>query len=233
MKRLALFIAALALAAPATAQKTPTPDLLKRAFSTPASSQLYSYDFETVNVSDKGTATIRGRLDPSRRKGDRVTITSFEDTSKEPGTARKIDERMEKNADGDIFCDKLSKEDISNAVDKGPAGEGLRVFSFTPRPEADADGATKDVIKKMAAEAAVDITSSTVRTFNATLSKPHNIMLVAEIKTAMMKASCALASNGRAYMTSMEFIATGGALGNDFSSRTVQTISNLAPVGGE
>lgn len=232
MKRLAVLAVGLALAVPAAAQKTPTPELLKRAFATPASTQLYAYDFEMVNVGDKGAATIRGRLDPSRKKGDRVTISFYEDTGEKPSTAQKVDERMEKNADGDIFCDKLSKDDISNAVDKGTAAEGLRIFSFTPRPESDADGATKDVIKKMLAEAAIDVTSGTVRTFNATLIKSHNVMLVAEIKTAVMKASCAVASNGRAYMTRMEFIATGGALGNNFSSRTVQTITNLSPAGG-
>ena len=230
MKRLALAIAGLALALPAIAQKTPTPDLLKRAFSTPTSTQLYSYDFEMVNVGDKGTATMRGHIDPSRRQGDRVTISFYEDTGEKPQTARKLDERMEKNADGDIFCDKLSREDITNAVDKG-AAEGTRIFAFTPRPEADSDGATKDIIKKMAAQAVIDEASGTVRTFNATLTKPHNIMLIADVKTATMKADCALASNGRAYMTSMEFTASGGALGTNFSSRTVQTISNLAPDG--
>ncbi len=91
MKRLAGLAVGLALALPAIAQKTPTPELLKRAFATPASTQLYAYDFEMVNVGDKGTATIRGHLDPSRKKGDRVTISFFEDTGEKPGAAQKVD----------------------------------------------------------------------------------------------------------------------------------------------
>lgn len=235
MKRLLLFSIVVTAAASASAQKTPVPDLLKRAFSAPASKQLYAYDFE--DISEGGTAkeqrkaVVRGRVDPSRKKGDRVTITFAEQTGgKEPADTKRIDERYERNADGDIFCDSLSENSMTSIIDKGPTPDG-RMFSFTPKAKPDADGQMKDIMKKMTAIAIVDEATASVRSFNATLTKKHNVMLVADIKAATMNAVCALAPNGRAYARQVEFVVSGAGMGQAFDSRTIQKIFNIAPAG--
>lgn len=235
MKRLFLLSVMLTVATSASAQKAPVPDLLKRAFSEPASKQVYAYDFE--DVSEGGTAKeqrktiIRGRVDPSRKKGDRVTITFAEQTGgKEPADMKKIDERYERNADGDIFCDSLSENSMTNVVDKGPATDG-RMFSFTPKAKPDADGQMKDIMKKMTAIAVVDEATAAIRSFNATLTKKHNVMLIADIKAASMNAVCALAPNGRAYASQIELVISGAGMGQAFDNRTIQKILNIAPAG--
>jgi len=234
MKR-SLAATLLTLAAiPAFAQKAPVPDLLKQAFTAPISTQLYAYDFE--DISDGGTkdrqgkSIVRGRIDPSRRKGDRVTITFAERTGEdEPADPKKIDQRYERNADGDIFCDSLSEKTVTNVVDKGSGPMG-RVFTFTPRAKSDADGQMKDIMKKMMAEAVIDEVTATLRSFTATLTRKHSVMLIAEIGAAEMKATCAPAPNGRAYAARVEFNLSGSGMGQSFTSKSVQTISNIAPI---
>mgnify|MGYP003472065434 CR=1 FL=1 len=235
MKRLLLASALAFIAIPASAQKAPVPDLLQRAFTAPASKQLYAYDFE--DVSDGGAedkprkSIVRGRVDPSRKKGDRVTITFAESTGgDEPANPKKIDQRYERNADGDIFCDSLSERAVTNVVDKG-SGPAGRLFTFTPKAKSDADGQMKDIMKKMTAEAVIDEATSTLRSFAATLTKKHNVMLVAEIGAADMKVTCATALNGRAYTAKVEFNLSGSGMGQNFSTKAVQTISNITPVG--
>jgi hypothetical protein len=234
MKPVWLALAALAIAAPVAAQKTPVPDLLKRALAQPPSTQLYAYDFEDVsdNISSEETShiVVRGRIDPSQKKGNRVTITSVEDTSKKPREAKKVDERYEKNADGDIFCDSVSKEDVTNVADKGLAPNGGRLFTFTPKAENSAEGEMKEIMKKMAAEATVDETTGVLRTFSGSLTKKHSIMLVAEVQSASLDVACEPLSTGRAYSARTNLKAKMSAFGQTFSTTTVQTISNVTPV---
>jgi hypothetical protein len=230
-----LVLAGLALAAPAMPQKTPVPDLLKRALSAPASKQLYAYDFEDVsdNASPDETAhiVVRGRIDPSRKKGDRVTITSLEDNSKKPREAKKVKENYEKNADGDIFCDSVSKEDVTNVADKGAAPNGGRLFTFTPKAESTADGEMKEIMKKMTAEAVVDETIGLLKSFTGSLTKKHTIMMIAEVQSANLDVACEPLPNGRAYSARTTLNAKISAFGQAITTSTVQTISNVTPVG--
>ena len=234
MKPVLFVLAAAAIAVPALAQKTPVPDLLKRALAEHPSKQLYAYDFENVsdNVTSEETThtVVRGRIDPSRKKGDRVTITSIEDNSKKPREAKKMDEQYEKNADGDIFCDTVSREDVTNVADKGPAPGGGRLFTFTPRAEKDAEGEMKELMKKMTAEAAVDETTGAMKSFTGNLTKKHSIMLVAEVKSASFTVSCEPLPTGRSYGARTDLKAAISAFGQSFTTTTTQTVSNVTPV---
>jgi hypothetical protein len=238
MKRLALLAIGLALAAPAHAQKAPpVPDLLKRALVAPASKAIYAYDFETVSTNvdpKKGplTTTTRGHIDPSRKKGDRVTITFVEGVSGDgkPINAKKMDENLEKASDGKIFCDTASRENVTNVVDKGATADG-HLFTFTPSAEPDTDGEMKEILKKMQADAVVDEASGLLKSFEGRLLKKHSVMLIAEVKSASMKMECAPAPNGRSYTARTEFTGLISAFGNTFDTKSVQTISNITPVG--
>ena len=119
------------LAAPASAQTAPdpslgaasVPDLLRRALSAPSSKQLFAYDFEDVIEDKDGKRIVHGRVDPSRRKGDRVTITFLQDMRRKPADMKSTDLRYEKNADGDIFCDtRLAR----GCRQRGRQGRGAR-----------------------------------------------------------------------------------------------------------
>lgn len=239
MKRLPTLAAFLLLAAVpvALAKAAPVPDLLRRALTPPASAQLYAYDFEDVsNARENGRSTIRGHIDPSRKKGDRVQITfveqqrGAEDNDRKQPDPKRIDERYERDADGDIFCDSFSKDDVTNVSDKG-ASNGARIFAFTPRPEQDIEGEMKAVMKKVIAEAVIDEATANLRSFTARLTRPHNVMLIAEVKSMSMATDCAPAPNGRAYTTRTEMNLSGSGLGRSFTVNSTQSISNLTPVG--
>lgn len=228
----AILVSALA-SGPALAQASAAPDLLRRALSKPAAPDLYAYEFEDVSTGDRNR-TVRGRVDPSRGKGDRVEITFFSESGgkedDKPTDVTKVDERYERNADGDIFCDGLSDPDVTRVVDKG-AGPAGRLFSFIPKAPKDAEGEMKAIMKKVSAEAVVDEATATLKTFTAKLTKPHSVMMVAQVKAMNLTAQCAPAPNGRAYATRREISVSGSGLGRNFASTTVQTISNLRPTG--
>jgi hypothetical protein len=227
------------LAAPASAQTAPdapvgvasVPDLLKRALSAPASRQLFAYDFEDVIEDKDGKRIVKGRVDPSRRKGDRVTITFLQDMRTRPADMKSTDVRYEKNADGDIFCDTASREDVANVVDKGAAPGGGRVFGFKPKPEPQAESMVRELMGKMSAEAVVDEISGLLRSFSATLTKKHNVMLFGEVKSATYSAKCAALPNGRAYTAHINLDAMISAMGRTYRQKTVQLISNVRPAG--
>ena len=234
MRLRAALLASFVLAASASAQSSVSsstvPDLLRRALTTPVSSQVYVYDFEDVIEDKDGKRTVRGTVDPSRPKGDRVTITYLEDLRKRPADLPAIDKRYEKNADGDIFCDTASREDVADVVDRGSAPGGGRVFEFAPRAEPHAERMVRDLMPKMSAEAVVDEITGLLRSFTATLKRKHNVMLFGEVKSAIFRAECAALPNGRAYMTSVNLDALISALGRSYRQKTVQRISNVRPV---
>jgi hypothetical protein len=237
MKSFWIALAAFALAAPALAQKAPpVPDLLKRALVTPAKGKLYAYDFENVSINTdpkKGqlTTIVRGHIDPSRKKGDRVTISFVEgERDGKPMTAKQMDESLEKGADGDIFCDSASKETVTNIVDKGATADG-HAFTFTPRAEDDQQGDMKEFMKKMSADVVIDEATGVLKSFDGKLLKKHNIMLIADVNSASMKMDCQPLAEGRSYAVRTEFSGKISAFGNTFDTSSTQIISNIMPVG--
>lgn len=221
-------LTAASLHAPVSAQSAGVPDLLRRALTSPAAATLYAYDFEDVSTGDRNTV-VRGRVDPSKKKGERVEITFFSNTDDDDSDAKRIDERYERNADGDIFCDALSEADVGNVVDKG-AGANGRVFQFVPKPPKDAEGEMKAIMRKVSAEAVVDEATATLKAFTARLTKPHSVMMVAQVKSMSLRADCAAAPDGRSYASRRELSLSGSGLGRSFATTTVQTISNLRPL---
>jgi hypothetical protein len=222
--------AVFAAAIPASAN-TPVPELLKRALSPSGSTQLFAYDFDDFMDDRDGQRTVRGRIDPSRPRGDRVTITYFEDLRKKPLDTAQIDKRFEKDADGDIFCDTASRDDVANVVDKGATEDGARIFTFAPIPEPNEDPERRDLMKNMTAEAIVDEASGVLRSFTANLVKPRTMMVVAKVKSATFTADCAQLPNGRAYTTRTDFKAIATAMGKTYTQTNTLTISNVTPVG--
>jgi hypothetical protein len=215
-----------ALAAGAAAQQGAMPIVLQSALRPPvAAEQLYAYDFVSISTG-KEPSTVRGRVDPSLPEGKRVTIT---EAIGEKVDAKKIDKRMEKNADGDIWCDRMSGGPAGPVRELAPV-EGGRVFSFIPLAKEDAEHEEKKLYEQLTAEVLVDETTRTVRKFTAKLREPWKPAVIARLDAMTMNAECALAPNGRAYLSRSVTHVTGSALGSDFTSEFTRTISNLREV---
>lgn len=202
------------------------PMLLQTALQPPTSgAQLYAYDFVSVSKG-KEPSTVRGRIDPSLPEGKRVTII---EAIGEKADAKKIDKRMEKNADGDIWCDRMSGGAAGPVRELAPK-DGSRVFAFIPVAKADAEKEEKKLYEQLTAEVLVDEPTGTVKRFTASLREPWKPAVIARIDSLHMIGECALAPNGRAYMLRNTTTVSGSALGSDFATEFTQTISNLREV---
>jgi hypothetical protein len=219
----------LAALVPAAAGDTPLlPELLQQALSAPQANKVYAFDFVDTRTGDR-TGVTRGRIDPTRPKGDRVTI--FETTGDETDP-RKIDERYEKDADGDIWCDQLGNVDGA-VTDRGMYASG-RAFAFTPKARPDAGGDEKKLYKQLAAEVIVDPATAKMKSFTARLPKPWKPNMLAKISHVEMTGQCAVAPNGRAYQIETTMNLRGSALGSDFTQgfrRTVTLLTTTTPSG--
>jgi len=211
---------------PAFADQAAWPDLFRRAFSAEPAVQLYAYDFLDERDGDRPGFT-RGRIDPSKPEGERVTI--YEATG-DKVDLKKIDKRYERNADGDIWCDELSGGPDGPVSDKGASADG-RLFAFTPLPKPDAEDGEKKLYRQLAAMVAIDERTAQIRTFTATLTAPWKPMVLAKLDAVEMTGNCAPAPNGRAFSARMKMRIAGSALGNDFKQDVTHSISNLTPVG--
>ncbi len=214
------------LVAPSAAAQSTPPELFRKAFAAPAKVQLYAYDFLDQRAGDK-PGHIRGRVDPSKPEGERVTIL---EATGDKVDLKKIDKRYEKNADGEIWCDKLTGG-VDGEVTETGANEAGRLFAFRPLPKPDAEGEEKKLYKQLAAVVAIDEATASIRTFTATLTAPWKPMVIAKLDTMEMKGVCEPAPDGRAYHSRLETRVVGSALGSAFSQDMTSTISNLTPVG--
>jgi hypothetical protein len=222
----AAFALALGVGA-AIAQQGSLPLLLQTALNPPAASagQLYAYDFVSVSKGDE-PSTVRGRIDPSQPEGKRVTII---EAVGEKVDAKKIDRRMEENADGDIWCDRMTGG-VDGAVAERPAPAGLRAYAFTPKAKADAKAGERKLYQQLTAEVQIDEQTQRIRRFVARLNAPWKPVVVVKIDSLEMTGDCVAAPNGRAYTASTRTVVSGSALGSDFDTEFSQTISNLREV---
>jgi hypothetical protein len=214
------------LAAPALAQSAVATDLdhlVRKAFTPPAQSERFAYTFRNETTGEK-PRTIVGRYDPSKPKGERVTILEAIGEDIDP---KKLDARMEKNMDGEIWCDGVFGGAASPVKDAGQRG-GLQAVSFNPKPPPDAEGEMKKIFPSLAAEV-LFLPTAAIQSITAILPAPRKMAVVARIDSAKMSATCATAPNGRTYMQRMELRMAGSALGQSFNQVSIQSYSDLTP----
>jgi hypothetical protein len=218
----------------AVAQSAPTfnpAELLSRALTAPTQTgSEFAFDFVTENTGNE-PGLIRGRYDPSRPKGDRVSIIEATGKDADP---KKIDERYEKQDQGDIWCDAVFGGADGAVTDRGVQAGG-RALAFIPKPNPNGSrnserGDAAKLFKQLTAVMVVDEATADVKSFAATLGKPWKPAVVAKLEAMQMKGSCAAAPNGRMYLARTETSIQGSALGQSFKVNSVRRISNLAPV---
>lgn len=215
-------------AAPSTAPPSadPPPDLFVRALAHPAGDQLYAFDFADRAGGDKPTFT-RGHIDPSRPKGERVTIYEAAGPGYDVPAAKK---RYERNASGDIWCDRLSYGADGPVAEKAST-DGTRLFAFTPVPKPGAKAGERDLYKRLAAEMSVDPSTGRIRVFSAHLTKAWKPVFVARIDSVELRGACAPAPNGRPFTAELTTVMRGDILGVGQTQDVTRTITNLTPVG--
>ena len=213
------------LPTPATADPGAWPASFRGAIASPAAPALYAYDFTDRTVGDTVTVT-RGRIDPSRPKGQRVTI--FESTG-DRDSLKRLDQRYERDADGDIRCLR-SFGGAERLVGDRPGAGGERIFSFQPLPRRSAGSEEKQVYRRMSAEILVDESSGLVRSFSASLTQPVRPFIGVNLEAMDLSGECRPGPDGTPVLSSARTRMKGAAFGQSLSFDVVQTISNLTPV---
>lgn len=218
--RTALLAIYAAVIAPAALAQTPS--VLAAALSPRQDTTTFAYEF---TLSDTGSRpmSLRGRIDPSRPEGQRVEI--LEATGEDVDT-EEIDERMEANADGDIWCDSMFSG-ADGAVTEQPAPAGQRAYAFTPMARPDAESDERKMFSRLSATAIVDQETGALKSSRAVLDKPWKPNIMAKISQFELSVECAMAPNGRAYAETINTKISGSALGQSFTSDNTRRITRV------
>ncbi|MEO1101112.1 MAG: hypothetical protein AAFW65_04635 [Pseudomonadota bacterium] len=223
MSRLWLILPVALICAPALAEDRPAP--LAAALAAASDGPLYAYDmtFEGSGV------TERGKVDPTQPEGQRITVDSPAREAWPDGFEEDLKE-LDADADGDIWCAGLA-EHVPEAVTLIEETDRTATYTFVPEPGENADGTDRKVMKKLIGEITVDTINPAILAFSMKAPKPFKPALVAKIETFDMSVQCARAPDGRTYVEEMNMIVEGSALGQSFSERARQAITQLFPSG--
>lgn len=187
---------------------------------------VYSYE---MTYSD-AEIVAEGKIDPSQPEGERIQVTS-PDESEWSDEFREGLEEMEAETDGDIWCADFA-EMVPDNVSTLTENDATITYAFTPKPEADADGMEKKMMKKLNGTVTLDKADGSVLAFNMKLPKPYKPAIVAKINSFEMDARCARAPDGRTFVESFDFNIAGSAMMQSFDEAVSRRITKLLdPVG--
>ncbi|MEM1086587.1 MAG: hypothetical protein AAGH90_02590 [Pseudomonadota bacterium] len=187
---------------------------------------IYAYDM-SLNYDD---VMLFATIDPSAEEGQRINVSSPKKSDWPDGLEDDL-QRMDANADGDIWCKEFADAIPDDAVKAGETDTTV-TFTFTPIPDEDADNIERKVTKKVKAEITLAKEDGAVLSYRANLPKPYKPMIVAKVNTLNMNVTCERAPDGRTYTQSFDFELAGSAMMNDFDEKMTRTITKLiAPVG--
>lgn len=212
--------AALPVLAVAIAQTTPV--LLEAAITPSTDPTVYAYEF-TMTETGSRKMTVTARVEPAKPEGQRVTIL---DAKGEDLDLEEMDERLESNADGDIWCDNMIAG-AEGPVTKTPVGSGLTAYRFTPKPRPDAEKDERKMFSQLTATATVDDKTQSLKGFKAVLGEPWKPNLLAKIHEFELSGECLAAPNGRAYAAVVTTRIRGSAVGQNFAANNVRRITKL------
>lgn len=187
---------------------------------------IYAYE---MTYSDS-EFTAKGKIDPSQPEGQRIQVTD-PDPAEWSDDFRDGLKELDAETDGDIWCTDFAEMVPENAALADENDESA-VYTFTPRPEADADKNEHKLMKQLDASVTLDKSDGSVLAINMRLPKPFKPAMVAKINAFEMTATCARAPDGRTFVESFSFAIEGSALMQSFSETVSREITKLLdPVG--
>lgn len=208
---------ALILAVPASAD-----ELIERAKTVSTEGPLYNYE---MTYSDSEIAEARGTVYPTAEEGQRLLVSYPAEEDWPDGFADGLAE-MDKNTDGDIWCAELMELVPGDAERTSESGEAV-TYTFTPVPEADADGAEKKLFRKLIGTVTLDPETANVQSFQMHLPEPMKPNFLAKIETFSMFVQCDVTPDGRSYSAQMDMDVAGSAMGQSFSETVSRRVTQL------
>ncbi|MEO1568090.1 MAG: hypothetical protein AAFR94_02560 [Pseudomonadota bacterium] len=215
------FVSATLFALPVAAQTYPA--ALAAALDAPSDGPVYAYEmvYETADIQAEGV------VDATRPEGERIIVTAPAKSDWPEGFADGLED-LDRDADGDIWCNSLGVH-VPSTVSLVEETPDRAIYSFTPNPEADADDTDKKVFRNLEATIEVDKANPAILAFSMRAPKSFKPAMVARINTFDMTVSCARAPDGRTYVSDLRVDISGSALGQAFNESTRRTILRLLP----
>ncbi|MEM9739605.1 MAG: hypothetical protein AAF829_07015 [Pseudomonadota bacterium] len=171
--------------------------------------------------------TIEAEVDATRPEGERMIVTS-PDASEWPENFDAILERMDKNAEGAIWCDEFL-DAVPEKVDRIEGADGLATYVFTPEPEIGADGSERKLFEKLVATLVVEPDSLTVQSYQLHLPEPTKPHFLAKIETFSLFVECQPHESGNSHFKRFDMDIVGSAMGNSFDQMERRRVANLRP----
>jgi len=180
------------------------------------------YSFDTRVESERGV--MRYAYDASASAAARVRLLEpAESTLDRRGRATL--ERIQRDADGDIWCAGRKMRTARN-VTVAREDANTITYAFQPSPEQAGGERSANIVRHLRGEAVVSREGRDVTTIRIRSSAPFHAS-VARVDSFSMTIRCEPAPNGRRYGAETVTHIAGSALGQAFNERSVQRVSNL------
>ncbi len=220
--RISILIASTCLVVPVAAADP----LLEMMWAQSKDGPIYAYEM----TYEEGDLLATGKVDPSQPEGERITVYSPAEEDWSEDFAGGLAE-MEAETDGDIWCADFG-DLVPEDADLNAETADTATYAFTPKPEDDADGTEKKMMKKLDGEIKIAKSDGAVLAFKMSAPKPFKPAIVAKIDTFSMAANCARAPDGRTYVSDFNLDISGSAMMQEFEEQVSRRITALLePVG--
>ncbi len=170
---------------------------------------------------------FQAEVDATRPEGERMVIKS-PDASQWPEDFEKVVERMDKNAEGAIWCDEFI-DAVPDDAERVDGAAGTATYVFTPKPEPGADGTERKLFGKLVATLVVEPETLTVQSYQLHLPEPTKPHFLAKIETFQLFVECQPHESGNSHFTRFDMDIVGSAMGNDFGQVERRRVANLRP----
>lgn len=205
---------------------------LPSAFADTLLSELVSKEFAAPRVAfdvefQHEGQDFQAEIDATRPEGQRMVIKS-PDASQWPEDFDKVVERMDKNAEGAIWCDEFL-DAVPEDAERVDGAAGTATYVFTPKPEPGADGTERKLFEKLVATLVVEPETLTVQSYQLHLPEPTKPHFLAKIETFSLFVECQPHESGNSHFTRFDMDIAGSAMGNDFGQVERRRVSNLRP----
>ncbi len=217
-----LFLSGLFLLSGAAAP-TDNTDYLRQALAAPVDGPVYTY---VLHYEDK-KIKAHGTVDPSKPRGERVTMASPPE-EKWSKSLRKGIRRMDKNAEKNLWCAQTAKY-IPNDAKLVKQTADTATYSFAPMADPD-DQEEQKLMRGVVGSVTVAKQNPAILEVSLIAPKPFKPMSIAKIKKFNTTVKCERAPDGRTYASDWTVHVKGSVLVKKVEQKTIRRISALKPV---
>ncbi|MEL7128980.1 MAG: hypothetical protein AAGK23_05490 [Pseudomonadota bacterium] len=181
------------------------PEPLKSAVERSNDGPVYPFDIERTSTDtgeDGETVTGYARVDLGAPEFKQITPAHLIDESL-PGSSFRALSGIEGALEDGIWCTRFGDnlpDDIDD-IEIVEEDEATITYEFKPKPDEDADGPEKKILRRSLARLTVAKDDPAVLKYSSGLTRTVTLYVVAKVRQLDLTATCARAPDGRTYIT--------------------------------